>query len=92
MSDESPRYHRSSHVLWRRTLDTLVLLPVTSDDEPFALAATGPELWGLLAEPRSLDDLVGRLAEAHAVDPYVVAADVEPLLERLLALGAIQRV
>jgi hypothetical protein len=85
------RYHRAPHVLWRRTLETIVLLP-TGRDEPFALAGTGPEVWGLLAEPRPFDDVVAVLAEVHGGDPEVVARDVEPLLVQLVELGAVARV
>ena len=79
-------------MLWRGTLVSVVLLPVSSLDEPFALAATGPELWELLAEPRTLDDLVDHLTQRHGADPATVAADVAPLLERLLELGALAAV
>ena len=81
------RYCASPHVLWRRTLESVVLLPPVID-EPFALTGTGPELWGLLSDPRSLDDLVHALAEVHGAADAVVAADVEPLLVRLVELGA----
>ncbi len=80
----------SPHVLWRCTLDTVVLLPVSSDDEPFVLSGSGPELWELLADPRTLDDLVAVLAAVHAVDPATVRADVEPMLEQLAARRAIE--
>jgi hypothetical protein len=92
VTSDDPRYHRAPHTLWRHTLDTVVLLPVGSDAEPFALAATGPELWSLLAEPRSVDEMVEVLAVAHGVDPGTVAADVVPLIEQLRELGAIQQV
>ena len=90
MSDPLPRYHRAPHVLWRCTLDTVVLLAVASDDEPFALSETGPELWELLVDPRTLDDIVAVLAAAHDADPQIVAGDVEPMLEHLAALGVIE--
>jgi len=85
------RLHRAPHVLWRRTLDTVLLLP-PGIDEPFVLAGTGPALWELLAEPRALDDLVAVLAAAYEADPDVVAADVAPTVDRLTELGAIERV
>ena len=41
------RYLRAPHVLWRSTLDAVVLLP-DGAEEPFALSGTGPEIWHLL--------------------------------------------
>ena len=56
------RWHRTPHVLWRRSLDAVHFLPPGAD-EPLTLAGTGPELWALLAEPRDADDIVAALAE-----------------------------
>lgn len=84
------RYQRAPHVLWRRTLDTVVLLPVTDEvGEPFVLAATGPELWELLREPQTIEALSVTLADRHGVEVATVTADVERTVDRLLALGAV---
>jgi hypothetical protein len=82
------RYRRRPDALWRRSLAAVVVLPRGSD-EPITLGATGPEVWELLAEWRTLDDFAAVLAELHAADPATVAADVTRLLDTLIALGAV---
>jgi hypothetical protein len=82
------RYRRRPDALWRRSLDAVVVLP-PGTGEPVTLGVTGPEVWELLAEWRTLDDLAALLAELHEADPVAVAADVMPLLDELIALGAV---
>ena len=83
MSDDS-RYVRSPHVLQRRTLETFALLAVDGD-EPVVVGGTGADVWTLLAEPRTLDDLVEFLAAHYAGDPDVIAHDVAALLDTFVA-------
>ena len=80
---------RRPDVLVRRSLDALVLLPVEGD-EVLTLAGTGPEVWDLLAEPRSLDELATILAARHGAPDDVVAADIEPVLRQLVDSGAVE--
>ena len=82
------RYLRAPHVLWRSTLDAVVLLP-DGAEEPFALSGTGPEIWHLFTEPRTAADVVAALADAHGATLDEVAADVEPLIARLVKMGAL---
>ena len=86
-----PRFRRRPDVLWRRSLDAVVLLPAVAE-EPVTLLGTGPELWELLAEPRTLEDLAEVLAGLHGVDPAVVRADVAPVLADLVALVTVEEV
>ncbi|MFN8024863.1 MAG: PqqD family protein [Acidimicrobiia bacterium] len=90
MSDDT-RYVRAPHVLQRRTLDTFVLLAVEGD-EPVVLGGTGADVWTLIADARSLDDLVDVLAEAYQGDRAVIAADVQELLDSLVVSGVALRV
>ena len=83
------RWRRRPHVLWRRSLDALVYLPVGTD-EPRTLGAPGAEVWELLAEPRTLGALVAALAGLRGNDPVIVHADVEPVLRRLVDAGAVE--
>jgi Coenzyme PQQ synthesis protein D (PqqD) len=76
-------------VLWRRSLDAVLFLPPGAPDA-LTLGGTGPEIWELLLEPRTLDALVTLLAAAHGADPAVVRADVEPVLDQLLEVGAVE--
>jgi hypothetical protein len=83
------RVRRRPDVLWRRSLDAVVVLPVGAEDV-LTLAGTGPAVWELLAEWRTVDDLVGTLAGAYGSEPAVVEADLRPLLAELEARDAIQ--
>lgn len=84
------RWRRGPAVFWRRSLDAaLVLSPGV--DEPLTLAGTGADLWDLLAQPTSTDDLVAALATRYGAEPSVVAVDVVPVLAELEAIGAIEK-
>jgi len=86
-----PRLRRGEHVLWRRSLDAVLLLPVGAA-EPLTLAGTGPDVWELLAAPASAPELARELGARFDADPATVEADLAPVLDRLLALGAIEPV
>jgi hypothetical protein len=83
------RWCRRPDVLTRRSLDALLLLPVEGDDL-VTLARTGPEVWDLLAEPRTLDELAAVLAERYGAAEAVVAADVQPILDALVEGGLVE--
>jgi len=83
------RVRRRPGVLWRRSLDAVVILPPGTGDTVI-LAGTGPVLWELLADWRTADDLVDALARLFAAPADQVRADVEPLLADLAARGALE--
>ena len=85
------RWRRAEDVLWRRSLDTVIVLPPRLD-EPLTLAATGPAVWDALATERPFDDLVEALARDHGAQPAAVAPDVRALLEQLEDVGVVVRV
>ena len=89
MSDAA--WRRRPDVLWRRSLDAVILLPEDAAD-PFHLVGTGPDVWELLAEPRTLDALVAVLATMYEADPDVVRSDVATVLDRLVDSGALERI
>lgn len=91
MRPAHPRWRRRADVLWRRSLDAVIFLP-PGESEPLTVTATGPEVWDLLAEPRSLEELAGTLAATHHADPSVVASDLAPVIEQLVALGVVDQV
>jgi hypothetical protein len=84
------RYWRRPDVLWRRSLDAVILLPPLGDD-PVTLAGTGPAIWELLTAPISVTQLVRLLAVVYGVDRHVIESDVVPVLDELVALGAVCR-
>lgn len=90
-TDAEPRVRRRADALWRRALSTVVVLPAGAE-EPLTLAGTGPALWELLAEPRTLSSLVNTLSAAYDVEPEVVEADIAPIVELLVAAQALEAV
>jgi hypothetical protein len=83
------RIRRRPDVLWRRSLDAVVLLPVRGDDV-LTLAGSGPAVWELLAEWRTVENLVEVLAAAYGASGELVAADLDPLLADLRASGVLE--
>jgi len=79
---------RAAATLWRHSLDAVVLLPPGASD-PLTLAGTGAILWELLEEPTSMGELVAALVARFDTDPDVVEADLLPVLDELVAIGAV---
>jgi hypothetical protein len=84
-----PAYRRRPDVLWRRSLQAVLLLPPGRDDV-VTVGGTGGEVWDLLDTWRSVDGLVELLAPRYEADPAEIARDVEALLGDLEALGALE--
>lgn len=82
---------RRADVLWRATLDG-VLIRSPGATEVTKLAGTGRSLWAALEEPASFDDVCRRLAESHDATAEVIAADLEPVIDDLVARGVLERV
>lgn len=73
------RFRRRPDVLWRRSLDAVMILPPASD-EVLTIAGTGVAVWELLDTWRTVETLTELLATAYGADPGVVAGDVVPLI------------
>jgi hypothetical protein len=84
-------YSRRADVLWRRTLDTVILFPVGAE-EPVTMPGTGAVVWDLLEEPATLAELVDTLADVYGEDAATIEHDVAALLEQLRALAAVTTV
>ena len=87
-ADGGAVWRRRDDVLWRRSLDAVILLPVGVED-PVTLPGTGASVWDVLETPASLTELVEVLADAYDADPAVVEHDVRALLAELEELGAV---
>lgn len=74
---------RRADVLWRRAGDR-VLIRRLGNDELLVLAGTGAALWAALDSERTVGAVAATLAEAHAADLDVVAADVQTALADLV--------
>jgi hypothetical protein len=81
---------RARAALWRSGDFGVVVLPEQTDD-PVTLAGSGALLWELLAQPRTLPDVAEELAGLYGAPVDVVASDLEPVVERLVSIGALER-
>lgn len=73
---------RRADVLWRIAPGFLAVSTVDGE----ALTAGGPaaEIWQLLAQPTTVDELCTQLAARHAIEAAQVRADVTPFLTELI--------
>ena len=85
------RWIRRRDVIWRRTADAVLVLPLDAD-EPFALAGSGPMVWDLLERPLAPDDIAPRLARSTGANVQVIADQLATLLADLARRGAVEAV
>jgi hypothetical protein len=83
------RWRRRDDVSWRASLDAVVVQAPSADD-PTVLGGTAAVVWGLLAEPATVDELVDALVEVYGADRAVIARDVGDLIERMRTLGVVE--
>jgi hypothetical protein len=76
------RYVRVDGVLERAVADGVLLLGPDLD-EPLAILGSTADVWPLLEEPRTVDELVAALADRYATDPDDVRPHVVATLTAL---------
>ena len=59
--------------------------------EYYGLSGIGPFLWGLLAQPMSMEALCRRVLAEYDVDEAICRADVTAFVEDLLTKGVLRR-
>jgi hypothetical protein len=74
------RFVRDPHVLWRRTLDAVLVLPPNAGTAEL-LTDPGPALWSFLLEPRTLDELTELVAASNGASGDTVGDVVTRLVE-----------
>ena len=84
-----PSYRRRPEVLWRRSLDAVVLLP-PSAEEVVTVGGTGADVWELLETWRTVDGLAQSLSQRYEADEGIVHRDLETLLAQLVEHGALE--
>jgi hypothetical protein len=84
------RLRRSQGVVWRRTMDGVVVLPAHAE-EPIALLGPAASVWELLAQPLTAAELVAGLADHYGVAPEHVSGEISATLDGLLRRGALCR-
>jgi Coenzyme PQQ synthesis protein D (PqqD) len=83
------RWRRRADVLERALPAGVLLLPADGAGVTL-LAGTGGELWRLLAEPRSADELTDALARRYAGDAGTIRADIGATLADLERGGFVE--
>jgi len=81
-TDATTRWTRSDQALFRRVPDGVLLL-LLPDGEPELVTGPGGVLWDLLAEPRTVTELVDDLAIRYDHDEAVVERDLRQTLDDL---------
>jgi hypothetical protein len=83
---------RHPESLWRAAGDTVVVLPGAGEVRtPLCISGSAAQMWKRLAEPVSVAELAAELAEEYEADAAEIAADLAPVLDDLLAAGAVER-
>jgi len=76
-------------VLFQEVSGETVLLDLASESY-FGLDSVGTRIWALLKEDKSVGQVLDVLLEEYEVDRGTLEADLEELLDNLLAAGLIQ--
>lgn len=84
------RLQRRERILAVAQSDAMVLMDVASG-RYFTLNDVAGRIWGLLATPRSMADVVAELAAEYDVMPERLIPDVQALTERLVELSLLVR-
>jgi hypothetical protein len=94
------RWVRSEDVLWRHLPDGVLLLTARLSEPLAVRGSAAAPVWEDLVEPARAEELVAAVvAEAAAgpegaapleVDPAIVAADVDQVLDSLIGCGAVE--
>ncbi|HEX4490228.1 MAG TPA: PqqD family protein [Acidimicrobiia bacterium] len=82
-------WRRAETVLWRRTLDGVVVLGPAESAQPVALRGAAADIWELLEEPASVAVLGAALAHDYGVPVERIADDVERAVDALVKVGAL---
>lgn len=77
---------RSTDLSARRLGDEMIVLNLSAS-RYFSITGVGTRVFELLAEERSLDDLVGSIVGEYKVDPGVARRDIEAFVDRLRDAG-----
>ena len=85
------KFRQSTDVVWRRSLDGVLLL-LRRGRAPITLSGSGLDLWQLLEEPQSLNTAAGLLAERFDLDAGEVAAAIGPVLDELVKIQIVESI
>lgn len=96
MAQEAKRYARNPDYIYRKIVDEVVLVPIHQDvaemDCIYTLNTVGAFIWERLERPATEAELQASLLEEYAVEPSVVAADLDGFLREMTEIGAVRKV
>ena len=79
----------SENVVWREFGGEVVILDLESQHY-FGLTGSGNDMWQLIAEHGSSDEVIERLVAKYDVDPTDLRADFEKLVNELATKGMVR--
>ena len=79
----------SDSVVWREFGGEVVILDLESQHY-FGLTGSGNDMWQLIAEHGSSDQVIEKLLARYDVDPASLRADFEKLVSELAARGMVR--
>ncbi|HEX7084814.1 MAG TPA: PqqD family protein [Vicinamibacterales bacterium] len=83
------KIRRRADVIAQQVGDTAVLVNLSSN-RIYELNASGARVWELLDTARSVEAIVGEIAQEFELSPDVVRADVAPLVDEFVREGLIE--
>ena len=88
MSDQPSHFEIPDHVVAKLIGDELVLLDLAGGTY-FGLNAVGADMWRMLADGKSLPDVVDAISSEYDVDRSVLETDLRELLSALCDKGLV---
>jgi len=82
------RYQRSPQAVWRASASFLV--GAVPPQPPTRIAGSASVVWALLAQPRTVQEMVHELIAVADAAPEQLHADVEALFSQLVPLGLVE--
>lgn len=82
-------YRRNADILAASVDDDLVMMSIQAGNY-YNIGGVGTLVWELLAQPRSLDDLIDGVVADYDVERERCAADVGAFVEKLVSLNLIE--
>lgn len=82
-------YRRNTDILSANVDDDLVMMSIQAGNY-YNIGGVGTFIWELLAEPRSMDELVDGVTAAYEVERERCAADIDAFVQELIRLKLIE--
>lgn len=89
MTERSIRYQRSDRAIFTVVDDEVVALDVDAG-QCYGFNSSASQVWQLLGQPRSIDEICSLLQPAFEVDQATCRRDVEELVDSLLRDGMVR--